>query len=101
MADLSRTQELGVGKLGSGYARRGLANSGVFQRAQNDYASNWARQNDQVQQDMLGAMRQYELQDQQAWADYYAQETGAETDKWADILATAAQLQSFRSYMGG
>lgn len=100
LADLDRGMTAGIGKMSSTFGRRGLANSGIFARAQNDYSQNWMQQRQDVNDSLLQAMRQLDFGDRNAWASYETTVADAEAQKQADILATAASLQQMRPFLG-
>lgn len=92
--DLNRGMTRGLEGLGSNYARRGLRTSGIFNQAQSDYAQQWLRQQQAVQDEMQQAFRQADLNDASAWADYFGADADANEAKWNEILATASQLRT-------
>lgn len=101
LADLERGMTAGVEGLGSGIARRGLRHSGIAQTATNDYASKWTQGRQDINDTLMNAMRGYEMSDQSAQASYLNTEADLQAQKQAQILATAAALQPFKSFLGG
>ena len=91
---LNRGMSRNVERFGSQYGRRGLRNSGIFEQAQADYASDWARQQQDINSEVTQALRQADLGDAASWANYGSQVLDAEEQKYLDILATASQLRS-------
>lgn len=101
LADLNRGMTEGLGKFGASFGRRGLRNSGIFARAQNDYASSWAQQAANVNDQTAQQLNQLNFADQSANANYQSLAAEMEAQKQAQIMATAAQLNDFRNYLGG
>lgn len=101
IADLDRSMTRGLERFGSSYGRRGLATSGLFAQAQNDYAQGWAQQKQDLLDQLTQIARQGDLQDQQTWANYNQTVADIEAEKAAQILATASQLNDYRQYFGG
>jgi hypothetical protein len=98
LEQLNRGMNRGMENLGSGFGRRGLRNSGIFAQAQSDYGSEWTRQQQQINDQVQQALRQADLSDASAWADYSMSDADMDEAKYNEILATAAQLQPL---MGG
>lgn len=94
MESLNRGMNKGLEGLGSSYARRGLRTSGIFNQAQSDYASEWLRQQQAIQDQVAQEQRQSMLGDASVWANYASITGDAEAQKWNDILQTAAQIQN-------
>ena len=100
LADIDRSMSRGVEKVGAAYGRRGLRNSGIFNRAQTDYATGWMQQRQSVNEQLAELARQLDLGDQTAWSNYYSTEADAEAEKNAAILAAAAQLNDAKPFLG-
>lgn len=100
IADLDRGMTRGLEKFGASYGRRGLRNSGIFNQAQADYAQSWTQQRQDVNDQLNDVARQLDFGDQGAWGSYYSTEADLEAQKQAQIMATAAQLEQFRPFMG-
>lgn len=100
LAELDRTQTAGVGQMGARFGRRGLANSGIFKQAQNEYGSNWLQQKQDINDGLMQALRQLDFADQSANNQFQQTEADIEAQKQADILATAASLQNFKPFLG-
>lgn len=95
---LNRGMNKGLEKFGAGFGQRGLRNSGIYQQAQSDYASEWMRQQQSIQDQVAQEMRQANLNDASAWMNYDSVTGDANEAKYNQILQTAADLQSA---MGG
>ena len=95
---LNRGMNRGLERLGSGFGQRGLRNSGLFNQAQSDYGSEWTRQLQSINDEVSRSLRQADLDDAGAWADYSMSDADLNEAKYNEILATAAQLQPL---MGG
>lgn len=91
--ELNRGMNKGLEGLGSGFGKRGLRNSGIFDRAQADYGSEWLRQQQQINDQVSQDIRQSNLSDASAWMNYDSATGDANEQKYMDILQTAAQLQ--------
>ena len=91
---LNRGMNRGLEKFGASYGMRGLRNSGIFQQGQSDYASEWMRQQQQIQDEVAQALRQAQLADASAWMNYDATTGDVNEQKYQQILADAAALQS-------
>jgi hypothetical protein len=91
--DLNKSMTQGLQGFASGFGRRGLRNSGLFQQAQNDYSQNWLQGQQDVNDQVTQAGRQADFSDANAWNSYYETDADIEAQKAADILAAAAQLK--------
>lgn len=100
LAELDRTKTAGLGRMGAAYGRRGLATSGIFQNAQNEYGSNWLQQKQDINDGLMQALQRLEFADQNAKNQYQQTEADVEAQKQSDILATAASLQQFKPFLG-
>lgn len=100
LADIDRNMTRGLEGLASGYGRRGLRNSGIFQTAQNDYGSQWLQQRQDINDQLTSDLRQADFADSQAWNNYQATEADIAAEKQAQILSTAAQLEQFKPFLG-
>jgi hypothetical protein len=98
--DLERNMTRGLEKLGSGYGRRGLRNSGIFGQAQNDYAQNWVQGRNDIQMDMTAALRDADFGDANAWGQYNMGAADVDQMKAAQIMSTAATLDQFKPFLG-
>jgi hypothetical protein len=101
LADLERTRTQGLEGLASGFHRRGLTHSGIARQGQNLYASNWMQGRQDINSQLMEAMRGYDIGDANANAQYMNTEADVQAQKQQDILNTAAQLQQYRPFLGG
>lgn len=101
LGEIDRGMTQGLDRFGSAYGKRGLRNSGIYNQAQSDYATNWMQQKQSVNDQLMEVARQLDVGDQSAWADYYGTEADVEAQKNAAILAAAAQLNDARPFLGG
>lgn len=92
LGDLNRGMERGLQGFAS-FGKRGLQNSGIFNQAQSDYAQNWTRQQNAIQNQMLQASRQADLNDANIWMNYDAVTGNASENNYNTILQTAYDLQ--------
>jgi len=100
LVDLDRGMTRGLQGLGAGYAQRGLGQSGIREQGTSDYATNWMNQKDTITQGIAGTMRQADLGDSAANAQYDSTDADLEAEKNAAIQSTAAQLSSFMPFLG-
>lgn len=101
LANLDIQGTNGIQGLASGYGRRGLANSGIFKRAQNDYASGWMDQKQTALNSIYDELRNATMGDTGAWAQFANDQQSTAMDKFQQILQTAAQLNNLRPFLGG
>jgi len=99
-ADLDRGMTRGLEKLGSGFGRRGLRNSGIAAQGQNDYAQAWTQQRDDIAGSLTNDLRQLDMGDQNAWSDFNMGAADVDQMKAAQILQTAATLDQFKPFLG-
>jgi hypothetical protein len=85
---------------GSSWARRGLGRSGLFRRAQNQYASDWASGQNSLMEAMNDKLNQLTFSDAGAMSQYALTDADLEAQKMRDILATAAALRGYRRVGG-
>jgi hypothetical protein len=95
---LNRGMNKNLERFGASFGQRGLRNSGIYQQAQSDYASEWMRQQQQVQDEVAQALRQAQLADASAWMNYDAVTGDVNEQKYNQILQDAAAL---RTALGG
>lgn len=98
---LDKKQTLGLGKLSSGYFRRGMQNSGLFNQGRVQYADDWTRQRNDLMEAMRQQLAQYDLADANANAAYASGIADIDAQKLRDIMSTAAQLAGFNKLVGG
>ncbi len=100
LVDFNQRFQQGLEGFGSSFARRGLAHSGIFGRAQNQYGSDWANQRSSMLDAMNQKLNDLTFSDANANAGYDQTNAGIEYQKMQDILATAAQLRGYRTIGG-
>jgi hypothetical protein len=100
LADLERNRTSGLEQLGTSLGRRGLGSSGIRQQTTNDYGSAWLQDRQNINDTLMQALRQLDFADKNAYSSYDMTAADLEQQKQADILATAAQLQNFRPFLG-
>lgn len=91
---LNRGMNNGFEKFASGFGARGLQNSGIFKQAQSDYASEWMRQQQQIQDETNQALRQAMLSDASTWMNYDSVTGDVNEQKYNQILQDAAALKT-------
>ena len=91
----------GLQRLGSSYGRRGLANSGIFRGAQNEYAQGWMNQRQEALNNIYDQLRQTSMSDAGALGQFGYDQTTAAMEKYQQILQTAAQLNDLKPFLGG
>lgn len=94
LESLNRGMNKGLEGFGSSYGRRGLRTSGIFNQAQSDYASEWLRQQQAIQDQVAQEQRQSMLGDASVWANFDAVTGDANEEKYRQILQDAAALKS-------
>jgi hypothetical protein len=93
LADLTRNQTNGMQRFASSFGRRGLQNSGIFNQAQSDYAQNYMRQQQAIQDQMNQDLNQSLLNDATAWMNFDVTTGNSSEEKYNNILQTAAGIQ--------
>ena len=90
----------GLGKLGASYAQRGLSSSGIRSRGTGEYGAQWQRQKQDALTGATEQMRQLDLQDAAAIAEYdnLIQEINREKER--RIIDAATTLDKFRPFLG-
>jgi hypothetical protein len=90
----------GLGKLGASYAKRGLSSSGIRSRGTGEYGAQWQRQKQDALTGATEQMRQLDLQDAAAIAEYdnLIQEINREKER--RIIDAATTLDKFRPFLG-
>ena len=101
VAEIDRTRTSGLDNFASSFARRGLRNSGIYEQAQNTYATDWMQQSQTALDRLYEELRASNYGDANAWADFGNSAANAETEKMMKILETAASLSSLKLYTGG
>lgn len=90
----------GLGKLAASYAQRGLSSSGIRERGTGEYGANWQRQKQDVFSGTTEALRQLDLQDAAAIAEYDSLIQEINREKERRIIEAAAALDRFRPFLG-
>lgn len=90
----------GLGKLAAQYGARGLRNSGIRSRGVGEYGAGWARQKQDVLDQMTQDIQQLDLQDTAAQAEYDNLLQELEREKERRILEAAISLNSVRPFLG-
>lgn len=101
LANVDMTMRQGLEGLAAGYGRRGLTNSGIYSQGQSRYAQDWTNQRQAVLSRLYDEMRQASFGDAGAWADFNTNVTDTASQKYQQILETAAQLDQLRPFFGG
>lgn len=100
LVDFNQRWTQGLEGFGAGFARRGLGRSGLFRRAQNQYASDWASQRNSMLDAMNQKLNDLSFSDAQGQAQYNQTSSDLEYQKMQDILATAQALRGYRRVGG-
>lgn len=93
LESLNRGMNQGLQTFASSYGKRGLANSGIFNQAQSDYAQNWMRQQQDIQNQLNNELNQLNLNDAQTWMQYDVASGDSSESRYNQILNTAAGIQ--------
>lgn len=100
LVDFNQKWSNGLEGFGASWARRGLGRSGLFGRAQNQYASDWASGQQSMQEAMNQKLNDLTFSDAQAVSQYDQTAASLEQQKLQDILSTAAALRGYRRIGG-
>lgn len=100
LVDFDQKWKSGLEGFGSSFARRGLGRSGIFGRAQNQYASDWGSQRNSMLDAMNQKLNDFTFSDAQANSQYDMVNADLEGQKMRDILATASALRGYRRIGG-
>lgn len=90
----------GLGKLASSYGQRGLRTSGIRERGIGEYGAGWQRQKQDVLTGMTDQLRQLDLQDAAAVAEYDSLMQEINREKERRIIEAATALSQFRPFLG-
>ena len=90
----------GLGKLGASYAQRGLSSSGIRSRGTGEYGAQWQRQKQDALTGATEQMRQLDLQDAAAIAEYDNLIQEINREKEQRIIEAATTLDKFRPFLG-
>lgn len=90
----------GLGKLAASYAQRGLSSSGIRSRGTGEYGAQWQRQKQDALTGMTEQMRQLDLQDAAAIAEYDNLIQEINREKEQRIIEAATALDKFRPFLG-
>jgi len=101
IADLDINRTRGLERFASSYGQRGLANSGIYQNAQNDYAKDWMQGRQDSLDRLYQELRAAEFGDAGAWQQFGSNVADTEEEKMQQILQTAAQLSQMKPFLGG
>lgn len=97
--DINMTK--GLEGLASGYAHRGLANSGIYGTAQNDYAQNWMQGRQDAMDRLYQELRQASYGDAGAWGTFGNNVADTAEERYQKMLQTAADLSALKPFLGG
>jgi len=100
LLDVNKSMTQGLEKLGSSFAHRGIANSGLADQGKSDYNDAWAQKNQAITDGLDQARTTQQFGDQNAWNQYNTGQADDELAKQNDILSTAASLKQFQPFLG-
>lgn len=100
VTDINRQYAQGLEPRVSGFGRRGLGRSGLFQRAMKEYATNQQRAVGDVFQRQQSELGQMDLARQQAEQDYQDALDRLKYEKEMRIIQDAQQLSQFAPFQG-
>ena len=98
--DLNQNRTQGLEGLASGYAHRGLGNSGLWQQGQNQYASDWGSEQNTLMNALTDKLNSFDLSDANAVAGYDSTAADLDAQKTRDILSTASAIRGYRTIGG-
>lgn len=100
LADVNRQYAQGLEPRVANFARRGLGNSGLFQRAMKEYAANQQRSVGGILQRQQEGMSSEELAQAQAEMELQNALNDIEYQKQRQIISDAAALANFAPFSG-
>lgn len=98
--DLLQQYQQGMDPRVSSFAKRGLGNSGLFQRAMKEYAQNQQNQLGQIAGTQAGQLSDLQLQDQQSAQELQDFLDRQKIAKAQEIANAAAALQDWSPFTG-
>jgi hypothetical protein len=98
--DVLKQYQQGMDPRVSGFAKRGLGRSGIFQRAMQDYAMNQQNQLGQLAGNQASQENALQLQDQQSAYDLQDFLDRQKITKAQEIASAAASLQDWQPFTG-
>jgi|SaaInlV_125m_DNA_1040241.scaffolds.fasta_scaffold73237_1 hypothetical protein len=99
-ADTRRQFKRGAPRVTQNFASRGLGNSGVYQRALQEYTGDYARDLGRQTENRYAQDQQFAFNDAQYQAEYDRQLGQMELEKARMIAETAAGITGLRPLMG-
>lgn len=100
LRDLTERTDRDLGSLAAAYGQRGLRNSGLQQRARNEFATQASRLQQGIQEAADQGTMMADLSDQQAMAAYEQAVQEAEINKASGIAQLAQELMKYYPFMG-
>ena len=100
MGDATRSFRRQVPSMQQNFAGRGIANSGVYKRAMQNFTGDYTRNLGRMQEDLDSAGYQFDLQDRQLVAERDRVLQEMELAKAQQIAMTAQHIQGLKPYMG-
>ena len=100
LLDVNKSMTRGLEKLGSSFAHRGIASSGLADQGKSDYNDSWVQQNQAITDGMDQAKQNEVFSNSNAWNSYNTGQADDELAKQNDILSTAASLKQFQPFLG-
>lgn len=97
---LTRTYQQGMEPRTTGFAKRGLGNSGIFQRAMQEYASNQQRSLGDVARSQQEGLQDLNTQEANSANDYKDYLDALAIKKQQEIAQAAGSLQDWSPFTG-
>jgi hypothetical protein len=98
--NLTRQYQQGMDPRVSGFAKRGLGNSGIFQRAMQEYAANQQRSLGDVASSQQSGMQDLNTQEYNSANDYKDYMDSLAIKKQQEIAQAAGSLQDWAPFTG-
>jgi hypothetical protein len=97
---LTRTYQQGMEPRTAGFAKRGLGNSGIFQRAMQEYAANQQRSLGDVARSQQEGLQELTAQEASSANDYKDYMDSLAMKKQQEISQAAGELQDWSPFTG-